>query len=72
MALFHCVENKYNYDDEIIECLLDNIERKSELIVYFNKALSNIEKSKKNEREVRLITGVILSMEKYKQKYKCL
>jgi len=69
MALFHCVENKYNYDDEIIECLLDNIEFKSELIDYLKKALSNIEKSKENEKEVKLITGVILSIQEYLEKY---
>lgn len=72
LALFHCVENKYNYDDEIIECLLDNIEMKDELIVYLKKALLNIEKSKENEKEVKLISGVILSIQEYLEKYKYL
>jgi ankyrin repeat protein len=69
MALFYCVQN--DFDNEIIECLLDNIEFKSELIVYLEEALSDIEKkkSKENEKEVKLITGVILEIRKYLEKY---
>ena len=67
MALFHCVEN--NYDDEIIECLLDNIEMKSEFINHLEKVISNIDKSQENNKEINLYTEVILSIKKYKEKY---
>jgi len=71
MALFYCVQN--DFDNEIIECLLDNIEFKSELIVYLEEALSDIEKKKskenEKEKEVKLITGVILEIRKYLEKY---
>jgi len=67
MALFYCVQN--DFDNEIIECLLDNIEFKSELIVYLEEALSDIEKKKSKENEVKLITGVILEIRKYLEKY---
>lgn len=67
MALFYCVENKLQ--NEIIECLIDNIKLKDEFINHLEKVISNIDKSQENNKEINLYTEVILSIKKYKEKY---
>ena len=67
MALFYCVENKLQ--NEIIECLIDNIKLKDEFINHLEKVISNIDKSQENNKEINLYTEVILSIKKYQEKY---
>jgi len=69
LALFYSVRNKL--DNEIIECLLDNIVSKKKFIDYIEKLIS-LELERKDVRmkdKINLYTEVILTVKKYLEKY---
>jgi len=69
LALFYSVRNKL--DNEIIECLLDNIVSKKKFIDYIEKLIS-LELERKDVRmkdKINLYTEVILTVKKYVEKY---
>jgi ankyrin repeat protein len=69
LALFYSVRNKL--DNEIIECLLDNIVSKKKFIDYIEKLIS-LELERKDLRmkdKINLYTEVILTVKKYLEKY---